>query len=83
MEWTIEQVKRELPHVKARVSKNKTIWAQVSGRLNRFASVSIGPEPNCPTLWVTQEFSWDAVTKALNENRALDFQDVVDRAYQR
>jgi hypothetical protein len=71
---TIADVKRELPSVKARIGKRE-FTARVTGRANQFATVTIlaDDKPLRGVPWIDAQFSWESVTRAINENRALQF----------
>lgn len=75
-EHTVESVKRDLPMVKVKWGK-KMYWAKVTGRLCKFACVSpyelIDPRSKLvkTIMGPCVMFSWDVVTRAINEDRAL------------
>jgi hypothetical protein len=57
---TITEMKERLPNITVKVEKNAFMVGQVSGRKNQFATVTTGRG--------SFEFSWDAVTRAYNNN---------------
>lgn len=70
--WTIEAVKRDLPNVLIKIGR-KVATGRVSGRLNRFATVTVD---NCfrhgsNPPWMDFHFSWDAIVRSLNTNSPL------------
>lgn len=71
---TIEQVKRELPNVKVRIGR-KVATGRVSGRLNKFATVSVTNEGtlhrNTP-IWMDWQFSWEAIAHAVTTGEPLN-----------
>lgn len=63
---SIQEVKDQLPDVTIRYADYPTTYpASVSGRLNRFATVT---RIDNGMQW---EFSWEAVTRAVNTGRSL------------
>ena len=62
----IEQVKKSLPDVRVHVL-GTTITAQVSGRKQPYATVSV-PTQQGP---LNVQFSWEAVTRAVNSGKAV------------
>ncbi len=42
---TVATVKRDLPSVRLRIAKGKIVDGRVTGRLNQFATVSVGYSP--------------------------------------
>lgn len=75
---TVAQVKEQLPQVPVRINgKGKTLWARVTGRKNKFATVTVQNEEtlhrgNVP--WSDNEFAWETVTNAVNTGRPLNFE---------
>lgn len=69
MERTIAQVKAELPDVKV-MHNGKRHLGRVSGRLNQFATVSIGYSPALRDF-VDFQFSWEAIARAVNSGLPL------------
>lgn len=72
--WTVESVKRLLPSVRVHTGKRKFATGRVSGRLNRFATVTVD---NCfrhgsNDPWMDFEFSWEAIVHSLNNGTALE-----------
>lgn len=73
--WTVAKVKAELPRVPVKVGR-KQYAGRVSGRLNRFATVTISHiEHGTGYLrgepWHDWQFSWEAIANALNTGAAL------------
>ena len=67
MNWTIDQVRAELPDVD--VEWRGTVYVgRVRGRLNQVATVYLERFPE-----VSTEYSWATVTRALNQGLALNF----------
>ena len=64
--WTIDSVRAELPDVPVQVSKTTVVMARVSGRKDTYATV----RPYAATV-LSYEFSWAAITHALNNGQAL------------
>lgn len=62
---TIEEIKAELPPVRIKFA-GKIYRGSVSGRLNRFATVS-----PIPTIALGFQYSWEAVQRAVNNNSVL------------
>ncbi len=72
---TVAEIKRDLPMVKVKYNGN-LYWGRVSGRLNKFATVSPYQKIDGKKLISTiigpcYEFAWETVTRAVNENRVL------------
>jgi hypothetical protein len=63
--WTVESVKHDLPRVKVNIFGQDTI-GYLCGRKNRFATVYVSGG-------LTAEFAWEAVVRALNADRPLNF----------
>ncbi len=66
---TIAEIKRDLPQVQVKIGKKK-VWARISGRLNQFATVSLGYSTAAQT-WVDFSFSWEAIAHSLNSGKPL------------
>ena len=73
-----KQVKQALPSVPIRINnKGETLYARLSGRLNKTATVTVineGTLHKSSYIWIEQHFSWQAVTTAINTNRPLNFE---------
>jgi hypothetical protein len=69
----IDDCKRDLPPVRVRFN-GKTHWARVSGRLNKFATVSVtnyGTLHSGSGLFWDAQFSWEAVCRAVTSGVPL------------
>ena len=63
----IEECKRDLPPVQVQFN-GQTQWARTSGRLNKFATVSVtnqGTLHSGSQLFWDAQFSWEAVCRAV------------------
>ncbi len=73
-----KQVKQVLPSVPIRINnKGETLYARLSGRLNKTATVTVineGTRHKSNYNWIDQHFSWQAMTRAINTNRPLNFE---------
>jgi hypothetical protein len=74
---TVSQVKRDLPWVAIKIG-GRVLTARVSGRLNPFATVTVAyidnGKPNeylRGAPWADYQFSWEAVTRAINNATPL------------
>lgn len=74
---TVADVKRELPDVPVKIGR-KVYSARLSGRLNQFATVTLsyihhsGPQEHLRGQpWMDWQFSWEAVTRAVNTGNPL------------
>lgn len=71
--WDVEKVKAELPNVKVKIG-NQIHTGRVSGRLNKFATVSV---TNLGTLHAKSrvfadfQVAWPTIVHALNNDRPL------------
>lgn len=65
MTHTIETVKRDLPKVTIRLMSGKIVEGNVTGRMNKFASVWTKDNHDG---W---EFAWQTIVNALNNDRPL------------
>lgn len=67
---TIDEVKKELPDVKVNTGLGMVTVGRLSGRQNKFATVRY-----CASLGLrihnSVEVSWQTVTRAINEDRAI------------
>ncbi len=68
MKHTIESVKETLPDVQLK-SGNRINSAILSGRENRFATVTINN-------WYGFQFSWEAIVRSLNNQEPLLIGDI-------
>lgn len=74
---TVSEAKRDLPNVKVRIGR-KVFSAQVSGRLNPFATVTVSYiHSGAPRHylrgqpWIDAQFSWDAIAHSLTTGKPL------------
>lgn len=67
-EWTVARVKDELPDVPVRRIGGATVIARLTGRLNRFATLTMPGQGGC---WVTFEVAWETVVSCLNRSRPV------------
>jgi hypothetical protein len=72
---TIDEVKRDLPPVRIEYNGRK-YWGRVSGRLNKWASVSPSQlidnrERITTVLGPVFHYSWETVTNAINNGGTL------------
>jgi hypothetical protein len=65
--WTAAQVREELPIVSVLMADGKVYPGQVSGRLEKFAKVTV----RYHQAQITAEFAWDTLAHALRENRPV------------
>lgn len=73
-QWTVAQVKADLPGVRVRVGKGNIVDARVTGRLNRFATVSVTnnyPRSGVP-LFADWQFAWESIVHSLNNGNPLE-----------
>jgi len=64
---TIDMVREYLPDVRLKISCGKAVEARVTGRLNPYATVYAKELWGEPIYY----FSWESVTRAVNEHKAL------------
>lgn len=64
LQWTAEEVRKELPDIPV-IAFGKEQKAQVGGRLNPFATVSLAG--------VSVEYSWDALATVLSSGKPLQW----------
>ena len=69
--WTVEKVKQQLPIVGVHVGTFVALGS-ISGRLNKFATVTFYVPVGGVELCVTREFAWGAIAAALNGFENLD-----------
>lgn len=67
--WTPEKVRETLPYVSVRIN-GRNVIGRVSGRKNRFASVSLGYS-TALQQFVDRTYSWEAVARSLNTGEPL------------
>lgn len=68
--WTPQRVKLELPNVLV-IHNGRKQTGTLSGRLNKFATVSIGYSTVLPRGWIDYSFAWQTIATALNHKRPL------------
>jgi len=67
---TIEEFKRELPLVVVK-KDGKRYTGRPTGRLNKFCSVALCHDGHKAIMGEIIPFSWEAVTRAYNDNAVL------------
>lgn len=67
--WTVEQVKAELPEVAVSIANEPREMCRTIGRKNQFCGVVVGDV--YPGSHAVYEFAWQSVADALNFDRAL------------
>lgn len=79
-EMTVTDVKRELPDVPVKIGR-KRFMARLSGRLNSFATVTVSYIVHGAPRhylrgrpWFDAQFSWEAVTRAVNTGKPLSME---------
>lgn len=77
---TVSQVKADLPDCPVKIGKRR-FMARLSGRLNDYATLTLSYVANGAPRhylrgrpWIDAQYSWDAVTRAINENRPLSME---------
>ncbi len=76
---TASEAKRDLPNVTVRLPNGEVYPARVSGRLNKFATVTISyiHQTRRRSLrsfgapWIDYQYSWDAVAKSATDGTPL------------
>lgn len=74
LHWTVDRVKQELPLVNVKLGKN-IVTGRVSGRLNKFATVSCGfsqfKSIQLGNGWIDYSFAWETIVHSLNTGNPL------------
>jgi hypothetical protein len=69
---TIEEVKRDLPDVQIAVSKNKVVWAKLSGRMCEDCTVTVfNSTKNAREPWKDWHFAWGTVAHCITSGVPL------------
>jgi len=74
---TIDQAKRDLPPVLVKMPDGKTYTGRVSGRLNRFPTVTVPYDGKLhskgPLPWIDFHTSWAQVARVATDGSAITY----------